>query len=209
VSVCIGLLTCGRDELTRRTVDSFLRHNDPDDFVPLHVDDSTPSFEWSDSFPFVTIEAFPERRGQMAGVRALVEEAARRGCEWFVLQENDWPWLEPFPWAELHLMHGFDTLRLYGAHKMLHDGPRSRAGLNCLASGRPIVWEPVEGNDGLEWAYAHWVPLSVTRVDVLLPMVRGCASVKDMCRSQALATLRVKRNIVHHASEETTPGFLP
>lgn len=208
--VCIGLLTCGRDELTAETVRSFARHNDVTDprFRLVHAAEAGDSDEMiadvqRHGWDLVSLPKV--RLGQMAAYRRVLEVAVHEGCEFAVIQENDWPWCAPFPWWAIEAGQPFETIRLFGELKHKPPSPRAPAGTRSLATGRPLDWRPVA--PGLEAAMAHYVPLSITRTDVLAPWVRRHQGMKKMSRERDLQSLRVTENVVWSIGEVTTPGM--
>lgn len=205
-SVAIGLLTCEREDYTRRTVESFLRHNDRRRFMLFHADDGSRSFEncqIAAEAGFETVYAKRARAGQMAGLRALVETAATEGADWFLFLESDWEWEHPFPRYALYL--GAECVRLYGELKA-KDGPRAQTGKNLMGTKQAIEWLPLA--DGLEHGIAHWAgPPSATRMDVMREFVDGAESAKAMSLRRPLDTVRVTENIVWHIGERQTPSF--
>lgn len=206
-SVAVGLLSCEREDYTRRTVDSFLRHNDRRRFMLFHADDSSrdpiSNLTIAADGGFETVYAKRSRAGQMAGLRALVEAAATDGAEWFIFQESDWLWEHPFPWHTLK--YGAECVRLYGELKA-KDGPRCVTGKHLMGTKTPIEWQPYA--DGLERGKAHWGgPPSATRMDVMLELVDGAESIKAMSLRRPLDTIRVTENVTWHIGLEQTPGF--
>jgi hypothetical protein len=205
--VCIGLLTCGRDDLTAQTVRSFVEHNDPADprLLLVHAaeaGDSDAMLADVRAHGFETISRPKLRLGQMAAMRRVLEAAEHADCEFTIIQENDWIWAKPLPWWALS--RTFETLRLFGTMKH-RSGPRAPAGTHSLTTGRPLDWQPVA--PGLEETMAHYVPLSATRTQTLAPWAKRHPGMKAMCRSGDLMSLRVTENVVWSIGEETTPGF--
>jgi hypothetical protein len=211
LTIAVLLQTCGREDLTRRTVESFVRYNLPRDCLLLHADDESVGPEniaiakegW-----FNTVFAPVERLGQMAGLKAMCAEveACRRRAKWIVYLESDWLTVKKWPWNLRHLPD-VETVRLFGERKA-QEGPRAMAATNCLATGRPIEWH--SDMPGIEYGLAHFVAPSITRADVLLPLVRECATVKDICRARPLRSVRPVENVVWHIGAHEggqTPGF--
>lgn len=208
-SLAVGLLTCGREIYTQTTVDSFRLHNAYRPFHLLHVDDASEGGANCDiayRAGFDLVARHSRRQGQMAGLRRLLQEAGRRGCEWFVLLENDWETVAR--WATDTAPTSAECLRLYGARKA-REGRRAPTGGTNMATGMMIQWEPAMGGL-MEMGEAHWAgPPSAVRTDRLLPRAMECASAKELSRTLSLWTARLVDNAVWHLCEETTPGFIP
>jgi hypothetical protein len=134
----------------------------------------------------------------------VCEAAVNRGCDFTVINENDWIWAKPFPWWVLERGYRFETIRLFGKMKHNHPLPR-KAGTKSLATGQLLDWHPVD--PGVEIAWAHYVPLSITRTDVLAPWAGKFVGMKKMCRSKDLLSLRLLENVVWSIGEEHTADF--
>lgn len=223
MTIAVLLQTCGREDLTRRTVETFCKFNGypggrlSNRFELVHADDESVSpenMEIAGKAGFRTVFAPKERRGQMAGLKAMCA-ALPDGVEWIAYLENDWETVGEWPWL-LSDCPFVETIRLF-ADRKAQQGPRALAGNKCLASGRDINWvEEYATISGVyqpdyHWAEAHFVAPSITRADVLLPLVRSCATVKDICRARPLRSVRPVENAVWHLGdtvEKQTPGFM-
>lgn len=210
MTIAVGLLTCGREHLTSRTVETFLAHNDPGRFILLHADDASPTLEnqrVAQAAGFETVYTCATRQGQMAALWALVRAAERRGAEWVLWLENDIEWVAEFPWRALS--YGPECVRLYGDRKA-RSGPRAPSGRFLMGTKDPIVWH--ELGDGLERGEAHWAGQpSATRMHVMAGLADRAASVKQMSLAGPLDTVRVVENVCWHigAGEgEQTQGFM-
>lgn len=208
MTVAVGLLTCGREHLTRRTVETFLAHNDPSRFILLHADDASPTLENQRiaQAGFDTVYTCATRQGQMAALWALVRAAERRGAEWYLHLENDQEWVAEFPWHAL--TYGPECVRLFGERKA-RSGPRAMAGKFLMGTKDPIIWHPL--GDGLERGEAHWpAQTCATRMHVMTGLCDGASSVKQMMLAGSLDTVRVTENVTWHIGDsEQTPGFMP
>ena len=208
--VCIGLITCGRDELTAQAVRSFARHNDVADprFRLVHAAEAgdTPEMIADTQAHGWDLISLPKiRLGQMSAYRRVCEVAESEGCEFTVVNENDWVWEKPFPWWAIEAGQPFESIRLFGALKHRPPSPRAPAGTKSLVTGEPLDWQPVA--PGIEAAMAHYVPLSITRTDVLAPWVKRHRGMKKMSREKDLHSLRLTENVVWSIGEVTTPGM--
>ena len=209
MTIAVCLLTCGRERLTRLTVETFLAHNDASRFIRLHADDASPTLEnqlIAQNAGFDTVYTCTERRGQMAALWALVRAAERRGAQWLLWLENDIEWVAEFPWHALS--YGPECVRLYGERKA-RTGPRAPTGRFLMGTKDPIVWHPL--GDGLERGEAHWAGQpSATRTHVMAGLADGAASVKQISLAGPLDTVRVVENVCWHADDGMqTPGFMP
>ena len=140
----------------------------------------------------------------MAAYRRVCEVAVSEGCEFTIINENDWIWAKPFPWWALETAQPFESIRLFG--KLKHAPPLERmAGTRSLVTGKPIPWQPVA--PGLEAGMAHYVPLSITRTDVLAPWVQRFVGMKKMSRDRDLQSLRIMDNVVWSIGEVHTDGM--
>lgn len=202
-TVTVGLLTADRPALTRRTLESFARFNDPSRFELLHHDDASADCEnqnFAEVYRFASV-CSTERVGQIESLRRLLALAT---CEWYLHLENDWEWVATFPWE----MMGFsgECLRLYGAKKA-REGERAPTGPYVMGTRELIVWQR---EADWEHGVAHWAgPPSVCRTDDLRRVAKDAASLKDISLRFRPWTWRPIENIVWHIGEQQTPGFKP
>ena len=207
--VCIGLITFGRDEYTAQAVRSFARHNDVADprFRLVHVAEAGDTDAMCDDVQAHGWDLVCRPRvqiGQMAAYRRVCEVAVSEGCEFTIINENDWIWAKPFPWWAVEAGQPFESIRLFG--KLKHAPPLERmAGTRSLVTGKPIPWQPVAPD--LEAGPAHYVPLSITRTDVLAPWVQRFVGMKKMSRDRDLQSLRIMDNVVWSIGEVHTDGM--
>ena len=223
--VAVGLLTCGRVEYTRRTLESFSAQN-PDArerFILLHADDAsdqpTVMHGLASAHGFETVVSHNTRRGACALRAAVVSVAAARGAEWVLLLENDWEWARPFPWALLGYLRAVRPdvycLRLFGTHKG-RDRQWPCATVHLGRARRAVQWMPLAGApEPAEVATIHWgAPPMVTRMaearQLCTPPPTGApASSSDLAAIQASGKLtalvaRVRDNVVYHIGVEAT-----
>jgi SAM-dependent methyltransferase len=174
--IAILLVTCGRLEYTRQTLESFSAQN-PDArtrFLLLHADDASDdpailALATEHGFETMTVPS-TVRAGARAMRTLLITTAAARGADWIVVLENDWEWVRPFPWALFDVVATTRPevycLRLYGQYKAR--GQRLPCCLHHLGrQGRPAVtWRPMTpAPEAAEIADIHWGgPPAVTRI---------------------------------------------
>ena len=205
MTIAVLLQTCHREDLTRRTVESFCAHNDTSGMVLLHADDEAvrrDNIAIAEEHGFSTVFAPLDRRGQMAGLKAMCA-ALPSGVRWVAYLESDWETVREWPWD--WCQGAVEAVRLFGERKAMH-GPRAMAGTRCLATNRPILWTPLMG--GADAGQAHFSPPSIVRASVLLPMVRQYHRVKDIMLARPLDSLRPVDNFVWHLGDEQTPEFM-
>jgi SAM-dependent methyltransferase len=216
--IAVGLLTCGRLEYTRRTLESFSAQN-PDArerFLLLHADDASGDpaiLAIAAEHAFETITTPAVRSGGRLMRAALVAAAAARGADWILLLENDWEWARPFPWALFDHLHATRPdvycLRLFGTHK-----GRNRqwpcATVHLGRARRAVTWSPLPGApEPADVATIHWgAPPMVTRMAEALqlctpPPPGEPVSSSDLAAIQASGKLtalvaRVRDNVVYH-----------
>lgn len=232
MTVAVLLLTAGRVEFTRRTLESFSAQN-PDareQFLLLHADDASVEPEiaaLAQAHGFAPVVASPMRRGYRTSRKFGIEAAAARGADWVLVLENDWEWVRPFPWALFHHLvakrSSIYNLRLYGEYK--ERGNRMPCFQFHLGqSRRRVTWRRDPGApEPCEVTRIHWGgPPSVTRTRELLtlvgePALPGYDGRRD---SQPEVTLsgridadvaRVLDNVVYHIGHTRTekPAHVP
>lgn len=218
IAVC--LLTCGREELTWRTVKSFLKYNvlggGRTDLALLHADAGGPSpFEFGANndlrYMFETISCPRDRVPQMTSFRELIGEAAVRGAEFVLWLENDWESVAPIPTLEFlrtTAKEGIITWRLFGVRKGRGDGPRAWAGQHRIGTNEKIDWQPSKFS-GWEFGLAHWGAGGTIATLAYLESQLHRPRLKDVITARVeLPSARPTENIMWHIGEETTPGFV-
>lgn len=225
MKLAICLITCGRHDLTRQTIDSLLACNPGlagrPDVVMLQADEPSmgrDSLNAGIAAGFLPVHQPPVRAAQVDALRHLVDLAQIHDCSHVLWLENDWVSLEPLPWTLLELAGVFDTVRLFGEWKRTdHDHPRARAGQHVLGTKRKIVWNPVRPTrqpaqlfHGWEHGLASWAAGgSIIRIQHLLRHRHQPGLKRMMDAMGPLATLRPTWNIMASIGDQTTPGFMP
>lgn len=204
MTIAVALQTCDRIEYTRRTLDSFVAHNDVSQFVLLHGDDgsSEPVCDLAGAYGFETVVRNVERRGVFSTRAALLAAAARRRAQWVLMLENDIETLRPFPWELFDYARRQPSVycvRLFGAYK---DTARLQP---CKTThqwkgNEPVAWRPFrDAPEKSQIGQIHWTPQpAVTRMREALAIHRGD-------RPMSL-TVRVKKNAMAHFGYERTSG---
>ena len=200
------LLTSDRRDMTVKTVESFVDHNDIDGMILLHADDASRdnwNFEIAHAGGFETVYAnrTAAKLGAVPALYAMWNEAARRGATHILHLENDQEFVAPIP-----ARRDAQSIRLYGEFKERGTGPRRFSGPHLMGTKTKIQWD----FDGHEWqrGIAHWGgQASITESGLLVKAVECAKSLKDVSMSlQKLDTLRPRENIVWHVGHERTPG---
>lgn len=206
IAVC--LLTCDRVEYTRRTLESFARHNpDRSRFVLLHADDASRdgrNAELAGAAGFATLVQHTARAGNLATRIALLEAAAAGGAEWVLVLENDCESVRPFPWPLFDFCrrqkHVY-CLRLFGKYKDA-DKRQPCKTINQWAGlgSPPVIWTKAAGApEPAEVGIIHWTAQpAVTRTRHVLAIHR------DRVRRKLGLTVRVLENVFHHIGLERT-----
>lgn len=218
MKIAITLLTCGRLDYTRRTLESLRQHNPSlaDDFILLHGDDVSTPAERLESIDLAEAAGFhsavvPKRQAGIAKMTEdLFAEAAKRGCDAVLNLQNDWVSLRPIPKAEISSILDDQTvycIRMYGAYKSAH----GRCGIHHGGRNPREVVEWMPYQDGYEVGDIHWGhPPAVTRIEDAIALTRGASCESDSrMRSGKITrlTARVINNVFNHIGSERTPGF--
>lgn len=214
LNVALLLLTCEREDKTRRTVDSLLQHVDLSRFILLHGDDASVSNKnckeaWRAGFKTVVRPTL--RRGVCNMWESLIEKAAALGVDWIITQENDWEWCKPFPFDVLEqAMADPDIyyMRFFGRFK---EANNTRP-CGVKHSGRPGFipqWTPYI--DGWEKGEIHWgFPANATRIKEARFLTKGIRREDDSRkRSGQIKKLCIRPhdNFINHIGDLRTPGF--
>lgn len=202
VAVC--LMTCDREDYTRRTVESFLDQNpDRSRFVLLHGDDASVSpanLELAGLAGFRTIVRHSVRCGNVA-TRLALTEAAAHFAPWMLLLENDLESVRPFPWplfdyvAPLKKVY---ALRLFGKYK-------DAAGLEaCKVTDqwkgeRRVHWKTLaDAPEPCELGVIHWsAQPTVTKTKSAIALHRNG-------KRELGKTVRVLENVFVHIGQIRT-----
>ncbi len=217
MKVAITLLTCGRAEYTKLTLESLAKYNDLDRFVLMHGidyvgDGREENRALADSHGFETVVHPHKRLGNALMIHRLFEQAEKAGVDMVLLLENDWESLKPIDWDMIEALHSDDAVycaRLYGAYKgegntlKAHPG---HAGRNDLFP----TWE--RWRDGWEVGDIHWAhPPSITKIDralfVATGVRRGHESMVKSGKLTELTARPVGGNIMFHIGVEKTSDF--
>lgn len=202
--MAVLLQTCDRLDYTRRTLDTFTRHNAGTPWLLLHGDDASadPSAmrDLAAAYGFETVVASTgTRRGITATRAALIAAAAKRGAEWCLMLENDIETLRPFPWALFEFVQrqaDVYCLRLFGRFKDAQKTVPCKT-THSWERNTPVQWRALrKAPEKAQIGRIHWTPLSsVTRVQDAKALHVGI-------RPQDY-TVRVKKNVMGHFGEPT------
>lgn len=213
IAVC--LLTCGREDLSSRTVVSFREHNrGRPDLILLHADaggaDPIRSRVIAINGAFRTVHSPAERVPQMTSYRHLIEEAAIAGAEFLLWLENDWESVAPIPTLDELRKYGDAgavCFRMYGKRKMRGDGPRAMAGEHRIGTDVKIDWLPT-ADPKWEAGLAHWGGGGCIATLTHLESQYHRKRLKDVITAKNdLPSLRMTENVLWHIGEQTTEGF--
>src|SRR5262245_11916597 len=216
IAVC--LLTCGREELSSRTVVSFRENNrGRQDLILLH-----PAAAGSDPHrsrviaingSFSTIHSPAERVPQMVSYRELIQEAALKGAEFVLWLENDWESVAPLPSLDFLRETRDDeelkivTWRLFGVRRMRGRGDRGIVRTTQIGTDIPINWQPTK-HAGWEFGRCHWGGGGCIATLDHLESQYHRKRLKDVVTAKPdLPTLRMVDNAMWHIGEESTPGL--
>jgi hypothetical protein len=208
------LVTCGRHDLTWRTVKSFAQHNDLADprLVLLQADEPSmgpESGEIGRQHGFSLVRAPVERGGQMEALAALVLAAVKHEATHVLWMENDWESLAPLPWP---VIDGPQTTRLFGVRKRLDNHPRAMAGQHVLGTKQRVRWTKCESAaaEGWETGDASWAAGgSIIRTSLLASQLHARRLKQIMLNLGPLWTRRPAglANVMVSIGDETTQGF--
>lgn len=213
MTLAICTLACGRSDLTRHTLETFMRHN-PNAKGMMRLaaidhhsfDEDTANVRHFAEFGWNPIALAMQREGVMWGMRELVTNAVARGATKMLWLENDWECIRSLRDTP-DTSDVVDCVRLYGVEKQ-QDGKRPAGTLN-MVTGLVIPWQDVQFKRFTwESAKAHFggAP-SIVDLACVAPFIdRG--TMKDMARAMGeLRTVRPKSNYFWHTGLESTPGF--
>ena len=219
MKIAITLLTCGRVDYTKTTLDTLVAQNPNlvNDFILLHGDDvSTPSerlasIDIAEAAGFQSVYVPKAQIGVSGMTEALFVEAAARGADAVLNLQNDWLSLRPIPVDEiLEVLEDEQVycVRMYGAYKSSH----GRCGIHHGGRKPLAVVEWMRHQvPGYEVGEIHWGhPPAVTRIKEALKLTAGAKSESDSrMRSGKLTrlTARVINNVFNHIGAERTEGF--
>lgn len=220
--IAVAILTCDRLDLTKRTVKSFLKHNNGNDFEIFYGDDAS-----KDS----VIHQFMKKQG----IPCLMKHKKRVGCSpsseelinltWIISKapyvlylQNDFESVRPIPLNIVqrvfddHFRVGW--IRLYGLNKNdTIPGGNLTDPKNKFKPGSPMVkWKKFKvANEELEIGDAQWsYHPAIHRSKVLRELTKGAARERDVgiaAVKSGFLTARFMKNITNHIGiRKTTPG---
>jgi len=222
VKVAIALLTCGRADYTRQTLESLAKFNDLERFTLIHGDDYSKdgrqeNEELADAYGFETrLPADVKKRGNAAMTHLLFKEAEKAGADLVLYLQNDWESQEPIDMEVVQRFYDDDRLycmRLFGKYKAQGEHQkclRRHVGKDSLWP----AWEPWSGAYGWEMGDIHWGhPPSITRMKEAMFLTEGVNGGSESSRkSGQLSRLTIRPidgNIMSHIGKEKTVGFMP
>jgi hypothetical protein len=225
IRISVAILTCDRLELTRKTVESFLKHNNRDNFDIFYGDDAS-------TIP--QIHKFMEKHS----IPCLMKNKKRLGCSpssaklinlttmisqlpYILYLQNDFESARPIPLNIIQQV--FDKhrkvgwIRLYGLNKndTIPGGnptdPRHKF-KGGVPGGPMVKWKKLEiDNEALEIGDAQWsYHPAIHRANVLNKITKGATRERDVgvaALKTGLLTARFTKNITNHIGiRKTTPG---
>lgn len=232
MKLAIILITCDRENYTRKTLEGFSHFNQrcADTPYPVklyHVDDASDTdlnVRLAAKYGFETVRRHPSRLGNTATrSKAIYSVDKIAGPSHIMLLENDWESDRALPWEAIrfameHKEHDIYHMRLWRYFKSRKkfaswDGRselvyRGHAGRNRAAPG----WQPLLGApEVLEIGDIHWgAPPAVTRTKEMVWLHEGVSSESESILRSGEITARVAQvttNVFWHIGEERTPGF--
>lgn len=220
MKIAIILLTCGRVDYTRRTLDTLAAHNPQlcSQAMLLHGDDRSPldqhqaNCELARAAGFKTVLQPSLQYGVARMTELLVQEAAQHGADLVLNLQNDWESVRPLPLddiAQLMQNAGVYTVRLYGRDK----SPGRPAGIHHggREPRRVVAWSPA-AVAGWELGDIHWGhPPAVTRIERAIELTYMSRSEsQSRWRSGKIhaLTARPVESVMSHIGTERTVGFM-
>lgn len=204
MNVAVCLMTCDRNDYTRRTLESFRAMNpDLSRFVLLHGDDASrdgTNARLAAEAGFQTVVEHRVRCGNLALRHAMIEAAAHF-APWVLILENDIESVRPFPWPLfdfVSLNKKIYCLRLFGRYKDAAGADPCKV-TNQWSRNRPVQWYTLaDAPERAQYGAIHWsAQPSVTRV------VSAIALHRKNQRQLGL-TARVLENVMVHIGAERT-----
>lgn len=207
---------CGRADLTRRTLASFMQHNPVAanlarymavDFTGTADDEANVAIASEFGWNVCAMRASGKRGGLMWSLESMTRHAAWAGAKQMLWLENDWECVKPLGDIP-SITKSVDCVRLYGAEKQA-DGSRP-AGTFNMVTGLMIPWQPCGEIGGQQWqsAKAHFggAP-SIVDLQCLLPFTDR-PTMKDMAKAMGeIRTVRPSTNYFWHIGLDQTPQF--
>ena len=209
------LLTCGRYDLTERTLNSMLRNIDLSRFMLLHGDDCSThadNLKLAKAAGFETVLQTPRRMGVGYMWANLVRLAALRRPDWIVFQENDWEWVDEFPHEALEYAHSREDIyymRFFGKYRE-RNNQRPCNPFHMAKKTKP-VWEKI--TEQWQTGDIHWgFPANATRTKEAMYLTAGIRAEGDARKRSGdikKLTMRPVNNYVYHIGDDRTEGFIP
>lgn len=213
MKLALILLTCNREDMTRRTLESLQKHVDLSRFDLIHGDDCSDSQENVDmarALGFKSLFVTPKRSGVSFMWKNLIRIAADRGAEWIITQENDWEWVRDFPFSIIdtaQAMGDVYSVRFFGKYKEANN--TRPCGILHAAKKTSPDWRPIDTN--WEKGDIHWgFPSGAIRARDAVFLTEAIESEGGAIKRSAQINdkvLRPYRNYVFHIGAERTKGF--
>jgi len=210
--IAVALLTCDRLKYTQKTVRTFLRRNNAEDFHLFYADDASTQQEihaFVQEHDFEPVLLNKQRLGCTPTSDGMIREIRRRiGDDGLILYlQNDFQFLRPIPldvvervFVELQP----HTLRLYGKYKNVFRRRWDRGARRVSWKAYDFGPEVIQVATRARWS---WNP-SITPAGVLAELAHGALREKTLMRRsrrRKFITARFAENITSHFGRRRTP----
>lgn len=222
--ITVAILTCERYDLTRKTVESFIKHNGRADFDFCYGDDASTDkriHEFMDELDIPCLVKHKKRVGCSPTSDELVQAASKLDNHnpYLLYLQNDFETVRTISLEviqELFAAPKVGWVRLYGRHKNdTVPGGNPTNNTHKAKPGKPTVqWskttiygEEIEMGD-IHWGYSP----SINRMEVMTNIVAGAKCEMDVsikAMHTGLLTARFVRNVTNHIGHgQSTPNGL-
>ncbi len=217
----VPILTCDRFELTKITVESFIKHNGREHDM-YYGDDASVDVrvhEFMESLGIPSLVRNKTRRGCSPTTAELFHRIVERTDNAFLLHlQNDFETVRPIPWDIVEKIFEDDQVgwvRLYGTHEApggrpcgnTHGGRRRPNQAQVKWSPLVIDGEPLERGD-IHWCYHPTITRQAFATELTKGVTKAHTTMINSARIGKL-TVRFMDNITHHLARHgkgSTPG---
>jgi len=215
MKIAVALLTCDRYDYTVKTVESFLRHNDPDDFLLFHGDDASTDnriVPYVQSGGFSTTVQHTERLGCSPTTDELLHVVARcvEPDSVVLYLQNDMESIRPLPQQQIRELLAKPDISFV---QLSYRRPRSPYGRRMpwsTADGKP--WRLGDKTEEVVYSDFMWgmgFLYAIANLKTWLPAVSGGKNEKEFIARTEYPDRRVCRltlPVFRDLGKRTTPN---
>lgn len=218
MKLAVCLISRDRYEYTKRTVETFHRHNAHLDLIRLHADDCSEDprvREIGKTFGFEQVNMLKSSRGGQMMRALAIRSAVDAGATHVYILENDIETARPLPMPLLETIAEDSNVyctRLYGIYKERNNQRKCSSYHLGRGKDKPVVWDDYPNDfENAQIGDVHWgAQPCITNIGEAVWLhtdTRREADIWRKCVGIKAKTVRLLHNVTYHIGEDRTPNF--